>query len=234
MAHKIGDRIKETVSAGGTAAFTFTGALEGFAAFSTVLTSNGTTTWYCAVNGLEWEVGLGTRTAAGVMARTTVFDSSAAGAVVDFSAPPTVFCTVPATMLQPAPAFRGIFEAANSAWSYTAYAIVPFNTETFDTHSLVSYNGGQFLPLVPGYYQVNYQIRLTTGTAVAKHAAIFKNGAIYSHASDGGDRLVGCDIVYLNGSTDYLDIRAYAFNGGATIYGGADGSFMSVALIRRG
>lgn len=99
MAHKIGDRIKEQASTSGTGAFTLAGALAGFDGFASALTADGDTTWYCAVNDTQWEIGLGTRTAAGVLARTAVINSSNADVLVNFSAPPIVFATVPASKI---------------------------------------------------------------------------------------------------------------------------------------
>lgn len=100
MAHKLGDRVKELSSTSGLTAFTLSGAVSGFATFASVLTADGDTTWYCAVNGTEWEVGLGTRTSATALARTTLLASST-GSAVNFSAPPTVFCTYPASQILP-------------------------------------------------------------------------------------------------------------------------------------
>ena len=100
MAFKIADRVRESSSTTGTGAFTLTGAVTGFDTFASILNINGDTTWYCAQYGAEWEVGLGTRTSATVLARTTVLASSNADALVNFTAPPFVFITMPAAMLQ--------------------------------------------------------------------------------------------------------------------------------------
>jgi hypothetical protein len=100
MAHKIGNMIKEQASSTGTGAFALSGAVAGFNTFASKLTADGDTTWYSARNGNEWEIGLGTRTSASVLARTTVVESSNSNALVNFSAAPVVFCTVPAAQIQ--------------------------------------------------------------------------------------------------------------------------------------
>lgn len=101
MAHRVGDRIKEAASTSGTGTFTLAGAIPGFEPFSAIAgMAAGDTTWYCAVNGSQWELGLGTYGGATSLARTTVLQSSNADAAVNFTAPPVVFCTVPASQFQ--------------------------------------------------------------------------------------------------------------------------------------
>ena len=96
MAHRIGDRIKESTSTTGTGSFTLTGAVAGFRPFSSALLSDTDTIWYAAVSGADWEVGLGTNSGSSTISRTSVMASSNAGALVNFLVPPTVFGTIPA------------------------------------------------------------------------------------------------------------------------------------------
>ncbi len=100
MAFVLEDRVRETSTTAGTGALTLEGTLEGFQTFDAVL-ANGDTTWYCAVFGAEWEVGLGTFTAPDQLDRTTVISSSAGGSAVDFSAgTKDVFITVPGSAME--------------------------------------------------------------------------------------------------------------------------------------
>lgn len=88
MAHIIADRVKETSTTTGTGNLTLLGAVAQFRALSAVLANNDTS-YYAAVgqSGTEWEVGLCTFVSATpAIARTTVFASSNAGALVNFSA----------------------------------------------------------------------------------------------------------------------------------------------------
>lgn len=88
MAFKFADRIKETTTTTGTGNVTLLGALSQFRAFSSEY-SNDDTFYYAIVgqDGTEWEVGVGTYVSATpAIARTTVLESSNAGALVDFSA----------------------------------------------------------------------------------------------------------------------------------------------------
>ena len=95
MALVFKDRVKETSTTTGTTDFVLLGAVSGFQAFSTV--GNGNTTYYTAINGTEWEVGIGTYSTTGpTLARTTVLDSST-GSKVSFSAgTKSVFLDFPA------------------------------------------------------------------------------------------------------------------------------------------
>ncbi len=82
----IKDRVREVTNTTGTGAVTLAGPVLGYQAFSVI--GNGNTTYYCIANPLttEWEVGLGTYTAAtNTLARTTVFASSNGGAAIPFS-----------------------------------------------------------------------------------------------------------------------------------------------------
>lgn len=98
MAHRTGDRIKETTTTTGTGALSLAGAATQHQAFSAVC-SNGDTVYYSIVGqtGSEWEVGLGTWNTGNTLTRTTVLSSSNAGAAVNLSAgTKDVFCTIPA------------------------------------------------------------------------------------------------------------------------------------------
>lgn len=106
MTFQVFDRLKEVVANSGTGSFTAPGTniATGFRALSTI--GDGNTHFYVATDfGSNWEVGLGTYTAAGtVLARTTIYASSNAGGAVNFPAPPTVFGDMPATwFLNPTP-----------------------------------------------------------------------------------------------------------------------------------
>lgn len=92
MAHITEDRILESSTTTGTGAFTLAGAVTGFRTFASVMAVNDTC-WYAiwGVDGQgtptgQFESGLGTYSALNTLTRTTVLESSAAGAAVTFSA----------------------------------------------------------------------------------------------------------------------------------------------------
>ena len=90
------DRVQETTTTTGTGTYTLAGAVAGFQSFAAI--GNGNTCYYCATNGVDWEVGLGTYTASGTtLARTSILASTDGGAAVDWGAgTKTVFVTLPA------------------------------------------------------------------------------------------------------------------------------------------
>jgi len=93
MAHITEDRVLESTTTTGTGALTLAGALTGFKAFGSVMTSPSDTCWYAlwAVDGSgnatgDYEEGLGTYSAANTLTRTTILRSSNANAVVTLAA----------------------------------------------------------------------------------------------------------------------------------------------------
>lgn len=91
------DRVKETTLTTGTGAYTLSGAASGFQAFSAV--GNGNTVYYAATMGADWEVGLGTWSTGGTLARTTVLASTNSDNAVSWGAGvKTVWGDVPASV----------------------------------------------------------------------------------------------------------------------------------------
>ncbi len=81
------DRVKETTATTGTGALALAGAVSGFRAFSSVY-ANLDVLHYVIVHASSgaWEVGFGSWLTGNQLTRTTVLDSSNAGALVNFAA----------------------------------------------------------------------------------------------------------------------------------------------------
>ena len=78
------DRVQETSNTGGTGTLTLAGAVVGYQSFTSAFVT-GQTVYYAMTDGVNWEVGKGTFTAAGpTLTREQVFSSSNAGALVNF------------------------------------------------------------------------------------------------------------------------------------------------------
>lgn len=94
MPHRFADGVLETTTTTGTGALALAGALTGFIRFNAIPSiAVNDTVWYAVwgVDGSgnrsgEWEIGLGTYSAANTLTRTTVRRSSNGGAAVNFSA----------------------------------------------------------------------------------------------------------------------------------------------------
>lgn len=87
------NRVKYTPAAGGTADFVTSAAVTGFLTPATASVSNGAVVSYVAFSSdqSQWETGQGTyASGTTTLARTTVRESTNAGAKVNFSAAPTV------------------------------------------------------------------------------------------------------------------------------------------------
>lgn len=83
LVHK--NRVQETSTTTGTGTYTLDGAVTGFQTFAAI--GNANTCYYCATDGVDWEVGLGTYTSSGTtLARTSVLASTNADAAVNWAA----------------------------------------------------------------------------------------------------------------------------------------------------
>jgi hypothetical protein len=98
---------------------------------------------------------------------------------------------------------------------------VQANTEEFDTASAFdNVTNYRFTPQVAGYYQVNGQVQFS-GSASQVIASIYKNGAEFKRgaqsgsAAISGQSAVATALVYLNGTTDYVEFWVHQNSGGA-------------------
>ena len=114
---------------------------------------------------------------------------------------------------------------------------VTYDTEVFDTNT--NFASSTFTPTVAGYYQVNATIcGAGSSTMTVLIGYIYKNGAVYRFgildASAGGNRRAGIsDLIYMNGTTDYLEIYARIDGTGTmTFTGTATANSFSAVLVR--
>ena len=133
MALIVKDRVQETTTTVGTGTVTLGGAVLGFQTFAII--GDGNTTYYAIVDPTtgEWEVGIGTYTASGTtLSRTTVFESSNSGNLVNFAAgSKNVFCTYPAE--------RAVYlDAAGSAVTLLDIGTLGASTANITTANITS------------------------------------------------------------------------------------------------
>jgi hypothetical protein len=111
------------------------------------------------------------------------------------------------------PTFRAVKDAVQTVTS-TSLTQVTFATTQWDTHGYWVAASNRYLPLdFSGYYRVMAKISFAPQAVSApnRRCAIFKNGSEYSSVvipQTSGFRLVilTTDLVYLNGSTDYVEV----------------------------
>jgi hypothetical protein len=119
-----------------------------------------------------------------------------------------------------APAFSA-YQSTGQSLSVT-WTKVQCNTELFDTASAFSAGivvtntdvTNRFTPQVAGYYQINGQIQSNI-TTLGLMVSFYKNGAsavsgAYISVSSGTPSVNVSGLVYLNGSTDYVELFGYS------------------------
>lgn len=112
------------------------------------------------------------------------------------------------------PAFSVYAGTSTSVPNVTSTKII-LNTEEYDTANC--FINSRFTPNVAGYYQVNGAVYLT-GSTIYGSCGVFKNGASYREGpllngnGAGITTIVSCQ-VYLNGTTDYIELYGYQATG---------------------
>jgi len=142
------------------------------------------------------------------------------------------------------PAFS-VYASANQTVTSSVETKVQLNTEEFDTNNCFdSATNYRFTPTVAGYYQVNGILRGSAATTLTLIMAIlYKNGGLYLRGQENGYSLSGgsaiqvvvSTVVYLNGSTDYLELYGRIDGTGTCLFQAAGSPYtgrMSAALIR--
>jgi hypothetical protein len=112
---------------------------------------------------------------------------------------------------------------------------VIFGTEYFDTNSNYDVANGRFTPTVAGYYQINSQIYFPSNSSSYATTEIQKNGTAIAVAASASQTYVAVcpsvsTIVYLNGTTDYVE--SFAATGQSGTLNLTSSSRFSGALVR--
>jgi hypothetical protein len=127
------------------------------------------------------------------------------------------------------PAFSATTSTTQSVTSAT-YTKVNFGTENFDTNS--NFASSRFTPTVAGYYFISGSIySVSTAAATYIWAIIFKNGGLAFVGNlnvpvsgvDGIGTVNG--LLYMNGSTDYVEMYCYLVGTSPVIQTGANTVF---------
>jgi hypothetical protein len=145
------------------------------------------------------------------------------------------------------PAVAGTMMVSGNMPAFSAYASVTqtiaqntfvkvlFDTEEFDTNN--NFASSRFTPTVAGYYQVNAAIEWTTSQGSFEQVlCVTKNGSNYKTLADVISpvyALAGACLIYLNGSTDYIEIAALTANTGTrTINLSSQYTWFQACLVR--
>jgi hypothetical protein len=139
-------------------------------------------------------------------------------------------------------AFRGEL-GADQPVATTGMTKVNLDEASIDTDS--SFVDGKFQPSVSGYYQVNGAITQNSNPQSKNlQSAIYKNGVevsrgsqtILSEDTEGSTQdSVVSDIVYLNGTTDYIELYGSCDSTGTrSIFSGKTRTYLSAVLVSGG
>ena len=122
----------------------------------------------------------------------------------------------------PSPAFSAYSNSTASVSSAT-WTKVPVNVEEFDaTNAYDSSTNYRFTPTVEGYYQINGQVNISSSTTTRLLCAIRKNGSEFKLGIDLatiGNRVNVSSLIYMNGTTDYVELWVYVTGTSLTFTG---------------
>jgi hypothetical protein len=134
------------------------------------------------------------------------------------------------------PAFSA-YGSANQGFTSGVATKINLDTEVFDTNS--NFASSRFTPTVAGYYQINGKARITGTGQTDSTVSIYKNGSqliIGTYTASGLAFAIVSAVVYLNGSSDYVELYGNATTtvGGPTFQAIAIGNNceMSGSLVR--
>ena len=138
------------------------------------------------------------------------------------------------------PAFSA-YLSANQNLTAATFTKATINTKDFDTNN--NYDNStnyRFTPTVAGYYQVNVTaiFNSTATNPTNTVTSLYKNGSEIkrvqgvSASSAYGNTL--SSLIYMNGSTDYLEMYVFASGGTGTLYitGGTSNTYFSASMVR--
>jgi hypothetical protein len=113
------------------------------------------------------------------------------------------------------PAFSAYASAVTTA-STATFTKVAYATENFDTNS--NFASSRFTPTVAGYYQINANQRFGSITSANNVLRLYKNGSSYVNGASCGvvagfPYMSLSSVIYLNGSTDYVEVYIYQSSG---------------------
>ena len=160
-----------------------------------------------------------------------VTTSTGSGAVVLGTAPTITGATITVAATA-APAFSAYQSVAQTLSSSTATKL-NFQTEEFDTNNnFDSTTNMRFTPTVAGYYQVSGCVQLQTTNSTI-YSAIYKNGSIYKFGTVAAASSASnvSSVVFLNGSTDYVELYGY-FSTGQNAAAGINSTWFNGAMVR--
>jgi len=137
------------------------------------------------------------------------------------------------------PAFRAFRATSDQSINNSTWTKVELNSETFDTaNAFDSTTNYRFTPQTAGYYQINGQIKGYQSSYDRRiELAIYKNGSEIglgsSNTGSNEDAIPTIsDLIYFNGSSDYVELYAWIQGTSAVVKFGTSITFFGGVWIR--
>lgn len=164
------------------------------------------------------------------------------GIVAAFSAtlirPDQVFPVAAPVTVNNGPLFSA-FQAVSQNINHSTTTKVIFDTKEFDTGNYFNTATSRFQSLVSGYYKVDAVVSIGAVCLLEiwKNGVAFKRGTQYAANANGSQAGVVSGLIFLNGSTDYIEIFVAQYSGitQATAIGSPTPhlSYFSAAMVRQ-
>jgi hypothetical protein len=222
MAQKIADRVKDTAaSITGTGSYTLNGSPPtGFQSFNSGI-GDGNTTVYCATDGTNWEVCLGTYTDATKALTRNLISSSTGGLISWSAATPTVFVCDPAEL------------ATMPLWGIpSGRRFVPLNSSASATGSLTA-GTVYFVPILVTKFFTSITPSLNVTGLFAGTATM--DLGVYDNLDGAANTLLGSTAginVGTSGSSGDVTGSAISYVGKPGLYWGACEMHTNSATVR--
>ena len=122
------------------------------------------------------------------------------------------------------PAFSAI--GSTTSIPNTTFTKLIFTTENFDTANAFDMAVGRFTPQVAGYYQFNFVLDTNQGSGglfldIRKNVTRFGISSATPHIPGIGNVCAGSALVFLNGTTDYVELFGYQNSGSTSTAAGS-------------
>ena len=177
---------------------------------------------------------------AGATSGTTTLTPTAVSGTTTLTLPATT-----STLAINGPAFSAYRSGGDQTITTATWTKAQLNSEDFDTNSnFDSTTNYRFTPTVAGYYQINAAGHLSnlTSPALQTRVAIYKNGTSYRYANINllyptyyiinDATLQVSAVIYMNGSTDYLELYCFEYATGTPTIVSAISTCLNGSMIR--
>jgi hypothetical protein len=133
------------------------------------------------------------------------------------------------------PAFSAYQSSNQSGFSTNTWTKLNFQTEEFDTNSNYDTTNMRFTPTIAGYYQITACATTTSTSGTTERISIYKNGSIFKAGPNIISYAEGSFVsalIYLNGTTDYVEAYYIFPSTARTISGTAESTYFQGIMVR--